>query len=223
MGRVSQWAVRRPVYALLTWVGIMILVGIIGTKFGGDYNDNFQLPDTESTTAQDLLSNLSGGAGTGAGLDGQVVWKPESGKVTDAAAKAAMTAVLTELSTSKGVTCVITPFGDRRWARPAPRSRPARAVVEQGQQQPQLPPAAEGAMAHFGQAGMSPDGTVAYGTVSFAGKTFNDLNTADLTKGWTSSRRRTARTAWWSERTVSSARSAANHRRRRASASASPW
>ncbi|MFI5099429.1 MAG: MMPL family transporter [Actinomycetes bacterium] len=182
MGRVSQWAVRRPVYALLTWVGIMILVGIIGTKFGGDYNDNFQLPDTESTTAQDLLSNLSGGAGTGAGLDGQVVWKPESGKVTDAAAKAAMTAVLTELSTSKGVTCVITPFGPPMG--PACPAQPAgQSGGQQGQQQPQLPPAAEGAMAHFGQAGISPDGTVAYGTVSYAGKTFNDLNTADLTKG----------------------------------------
>ena len=77
MGRVSQWAVRRPWYALLTWIGIMIVVGILGTRFGGDYNDNFELPDTESTTAQDLLSDLSGGAGTGAGLDGQVVWKSD--------------------------------------------------------------------------------------------------------------------------------------------------
>ncbi len=57
----------------------MVFIGVLGTKFGGDYNDNFQLPDTESTTAQELLSKLSGGAGTGTGLDGQVVWSPASG------------------------------------------------------------------------------------------------------------------------------------------------
>ena len=112
MGRVSQWAVRRPWYALLTWVGIMVVVGILGTRFGGDYNDNFELPDTESTTAQELLADLSGGAGTGAGLEGQVVWKPDSGTATDASAEAAMTGLLTDLSTSPGVACVLTPYGE---------------------------------------------------------------------------------------------------------------
>ena len=34
-------------------------------RLGGDYNDDFELPDTESTTAQDLLGELSGTAGTG--------------------------------------------------------------------------------------------------------------------------------------------------------------
>src|SRR3954452_23325548 len=101
MGRVSQWAVRSPWYALLTWVGIVLVVGVLGTKFGGDYTDNFQLPDTESTTAQDLLSKLSGGgAGTGTGLDGQVVWSPASGSATQGAAATTMKGVLTQLSTS---------------------------------------------------------------------------------------------------------------------------
>ena len=83
MGRVSEWAVRRPVYALLTWLGIMAAVVVLGLSLGGNYNDNFELPDTESTTAQDLLQDLSGSAGTGAGLDGQVVWKADSGNATD--------------------------------------------------------------------------------------------------------------------------------------------
>ena len=87
MGRVSQWAVRRPWFALGTWVGIMVLIGVLGTTFGGDYNDNFELPNTESTTAQDLLGELSGSAGTGAGLDGQIVWSADSGNVTDATSR----------------------------------------------------------------------------------------------------------------------------------------
>ena len=44
-------------------------------------------------------------------------------------------------------------------------------------QQPQLPADALGPMAHFGQAGVSPDGRVAYSTVLFEGKSFSDLPT----------------------------------------------
>jgi putative drug exporter of the RND superfamily len=182
MGRVSQWAVRRPWSALLTWIGIIIVVGVLGTKFGGDYNNNFQLPDTESTTAQDLLSKLSGGAGTGTGLDGQVVWKSASGRATEGSAAATMKGVLTELSTSPGVACVLTPFGAPLGSG-CPQRRAGQGQQGQGAQQgqPQLSPAARGALAHFGQAGVSPDGSVAYATMTFKGTTFSDLNTGDLT------------------------------------------
>ena len=193
MGRVSQWAVRSPWYALLTWVGIILVVGVLGTKFGGDYNNNFQLPDTESTTAQDLLSKLSGGAGTGTGLDGQVVWSPASGRATEGAAATTMKGVLTQLSTSPGVACVLTPFGPplgsacpKQPAQQGEQGQQRQGQTQPGQQgqqkgQPQLSPEARGALAHFGQAGVSPDGSVAYGTVMYRGATFNDLNTSDLT------------------------------------------
>src|SRR3954453_9803138 len=185
MGRVSQWAVGRPWFALLAWIGIFVVVGVLGTTFGGAYSNNFQLPNTESTTAQDLLSKLSGGAGTGTGLDGQVVWKSASGKATEGSAAATMKSVLTTLSTSPRVACVLTPLGA-----PVASACPKRPAGQggQGQQgqgaqqgQPQPSPAARGALAHFGQAGVSPDGSVAYATVSYKGATFNDLNTGDLT------------------------------------------
>ncbi len=113
MGRVSQWAVRRPWWALLTWILLVGIVGFIGAKWGGSYNNNFTLPNTESTTAQNLLENISGGgAGTGNGVTGQVVWTSQSGDATDAATAAAMTKVLTELSKSPDVDCVITPYGE---------------------------------------------------------------------------------------------------------------
>ena len=112
MGRISQWAVRRPWYALFSWVLLMIVIIVSSIIWGGDYNDDFELPDTESTTAQDLLGELSGTAGTGAGLEGQVVWSPETGTVTDTAPQQTMTDVLTEVSKKPGVMCVFTPFGD---------------------------------------------------------------------------------------------------------------
>ena len=142
MGRVSQWAVRRPWYALLTWVGIMVVVGILGTRFGGDYNDNFELPDTESTTAQELLADLSGGAGTGAGLEGQVVWKPDSGTATDASAEAAITGLLTDLSTSPGVACVLTPYGEPLGSACPPQPADQGQGGQQGEQQGEQPQSA---------------------------------------------------------------------------------
>ena len=90
MGRISQWAVRRPWWALLTWVVLMGAIIGLSSAIGGEYNDDFELPDTESTQAQELLGELSGTAGTGAGLEGQVVWSPEDGTVTDAATQQTM-------------------------------------------------------------------------------------------------------------------------------------
>jgi RND superfamily putative drug exporter len=181
MGRVTQWAVRRPWYALLTWVGIMVVVGLVGTTFGGDYNDNFELPDTESTTAQELLSELEGGAGTGSGLEGQVVWKPDSGEATDGSAEAAATDLLTNLSTSSGVACVFTPFGEPLGSACPQQPADQGQGGQQGEQpQQELSPEAEGALAHFGQAGVSPDGTVAYSTVIFEGESLDDMSTDDV-------------------------------------------
>ena len=190
MGWVSQWAVRRPWYALVTWFVIMFTIGFLGVKFGGDYKDSFDLPNTESATAQDLLSKLSGGAGTGSGLDGQVVWKSDSGAATEGATATTMTATLTKVSELPGVTCVVTPFGDPLGSQcpeqPAGQGSGQGSAQGQGQGQgggqttPPPSPEAAGALAHFGQAGVSPDGSVAYATVSFEGASIDDLNTADV-------------------------------------------
>jgi RND superfamily putative drug exporter len=185
MTRISQWAVRHPWFGLASWLLLIVIIGALFTQFKGDYNDNFNLPDSESTTAQDLLKNLSGGAGTGSGLDGQVVWKVDSGKATDAAAAAAMTQLFTDVAALPGVSCVITPLGQPMGSNCPALQAPAGQQGAAGQQaaggaaggQAQLPADALGPMAHFGQAGVSPDGRVAYSTVQFEGKSFSDLPT----------------------------------------------
>src|SRR5690606_668762 len=89
-------------------VGILI---VLLTQFKGDFNDDFGLPASESTTAQDLLKDISGGgAGTGSGLDGQVVWRADSGKATEGAAAQQVGSALKEISTLPGVGCVISPL-----------------------------------------------------------------------------------------------------------------
>ena len=64
---------------------------------------------------------------------------------------------------------------------PAAACGPGRRAVSRGSsRRQQLSPEAEGAQAHFGQAGVSPDGTVAYSTVMFEGESFDDLDTDDV-------------------------------------------
>ena len=188
MGRISQWAVRKPWYALVTWIALMAAIIVLSIQFGGEYNDDFELPDTESTKAQELLGELSGSAGTGAGLEGQVVWSPDEGSVSAEPVQEAMTAVLTEVSEFKGVLCVVSPYGEPIGAPVSIGSDcPEEQAQQGGQGEGEEPPPAEepaeepsdaaaGAMAHFGQSGISPDDTVAYATVTFEGATFDDLD-----------------------------------------------
>lgn len=139
MTRISQWAVRHPWLGLASWLLVIVLIGVLYSQFKGDYNDNFNLPDSESTTAQDMLSDLAGGAGTGSGLEGQIVWRADSRLGVDAGPAAAMGAVISELAALPGVVCVISPLGEPQGAAcPAIAAPPG--AGEGGQEQPELPP-----------------------------------------------------------------------------------
>ena len=109
MGALSRWAVRRPVIALVAW--IIALAGVIGAgvTLGGELNDSFELPDTESKIATDLL--ISSGTDTSR-LDGgaTVVWSPESGPAVDPAIAQRVVPVLTEIAALDSVTCVTNPL-----------------------------------------------------------------------------------------------------------------
>ena len=95
MGPLSRWAVRRPWSAVAVWLVIAVLIGGMAAKFGGSYNDSFELPDTESASAQEVLGQIPGVEDALTEATVKVVWSPESGSVTDPAVQAAATALLT--------------------------------------------------------------------------------------------------------------------------------
>ena len=75
MPGLSSWAVRRPVFALSAWFVAVIAIFGVGSTFAGTLNDSFDLPNTESKTATDLLA--SSGANTGSYEAGAtIVWSP---------------------------------------------------------------------------------------------------------------------------------------------------
>ena len=181
MTRISQWAVRHPIWGLVSWFAIVGILIILLSQFKGDFNDDFGLPASESTTAQDLLKQIpGGGAGTGSGLDGQVVWQAPSGKATEGATAQQVGAALREISTMPGVKCVISPIAQPIGSDCPPQQAQTAPTAEQAAAIAKLPASALGPLAHFGQAGVSPNGDIAYATVQFKGKDFNDLPTEQI-------------------------------------------
>src|SRR6056297_29612 len=109
MPGLSAWAVRRPVAALISWfAALLVLVGL-GVGLGGSYNDAFELPDTESKVASDLLS--ASGTDTSS-VDGgaTVVWSPANGPALSEQTAAEVLPALQEIAATESVTCVTNPF-----------------------------------------------------------------------------------------------------------------
>ncbi len=158
---LSAWAVRRPVIALISWFVALVAVIGLGTQLGGEFNDSFDLPDTESKLATDLL--ISSGTDTSR-VDGgaTIVWSPDSGSATDAAVAERVRPVLEEIASLPSVTCVTNPLD------------PQGASLGTDCPAPGIDPAALSALTpedlqilaqQFST--VSPDGTVAYSQVSF--------------------------------------------------------
>jgi len=109
MPGLSAWAVRRPVAALVAWFAALIALIGLGVGLGGSYNDAFELPDTESKVATDLLSesgtdtsNVDGGA--------TLVWSPATGPAVSEETGAQVVPLLQEIASLDSVTCVSNPF-----------------------------------------------------------------------------------------------------------------
>jgi len=174
VGLLSRWAVRRPVIALIAWfLAVGAAVGI-GTQLGGELNDSFELPDTESTTAQEYLGQLpnSGGAD---GLSARIVWSPTNGTVLDPEVAGEVTPVLQQVAEVPGVACVTSPYPADPADPTGPRARFGPDCPEASggfdvssltpEQLQELQPAFESAAAALSP--ISPDGAVAYATVTF--------------------------------------------------------
>jgi len=121
VGRVSTWAIRRPLVAVLVWVIALVSVGFLATTFKGTFNDSFSLPNTQSALAQDFLIDVSPkNANTNSA---NVVWSPTSGTVNDKSVKSEVDALLTKVATVEGVKCITSPY-DKTYGPDCPKKEP---------------------------------------------------------------------------------------------------
>lgn len=116
MPGLSKWAIRRPVVALIAWVIALGAIVGLGSQLGGALNDSFSLPATESTAAQELLSNGGDGA-AGSGAGARIVWSPTAlsstptGGAVDPLVLSEITPVLQQIADLVSVSCVTLPTG----------------------------------------------------------------------------------------------------------------
>ena len=163
MPGLSAWAVRRPVLALISWfVALLALVGL-GFGLGGQYNDSFDLPDTESKVATDLLS-ASGTDTSGVEGGATVVWSPASGSAVDPATAAEVVPVLESIAVLSSVTCVTNPF-DPRGAGLGRECQTGSAIDPALAAQVLTPEELQTLASSFSP--VSPDGAVAFATINF--------------------------------------------------------
>lgn len=192
MGPLSRWAVRNPWKAVGIWVLLMVAV-FAGASRGADFNEAFNLPDTESNAALQMLQEDFGSASNDA-LVAKIVFSPTEGKVTDRAAKREIEAVLTDIEAIKTVESVQSPFapagppngatkdGDAESGSDA-GSRPEQGSASDGEGGSDTD--AKGAANPLGTAGtfmapISPDRTVAYATVTFEANDEGVASTKDV-------------------------------------------
>jgi len=159
---VSAWAVRRPIIALISWLVALVVVVGMGLQLGGDLNDSFDLPDTESKIATDLL--MSSGTDTSR-IDGgaTVVWSPETGTAIDPAVAQRVVPALEEIAALGSVTCVTNPLDPQGVSLGSDCPAPD---IDMAAMQALTPEEQQLLASQF--SAVSPDGTVAYATISFA-------------------------------------------------------
>jgi len=174
MPGLSTWAVRRPVIALIAWFIALIAVVGLGATMGGQLNDKFELPDTESKVATDLLS--SSGTDTSR-LDGgaTIVWSPVDGTAVDATTAAQIVPLLTEVAALKSVACITNPL-DPQGQPLGTDCQPGGAVDPQALKA--LTPEEQAILAKS-FASVSPDGQVAYSTITFTTDANGDVSVSN--------------------------------------------
>ncbi|MGI9197558.1 MAG: MMPL family transporter [Candidatus Nanopelagicales bacterium] len=172
MGSLSRWAVRKPVWAIVAWFLAMGLVVLLGTRFGGELNDSFALPDTESTMATEMLSTIPPSANGETAV--RIVWS-DGGPVDTPAVQQQITPVLESIAALPSVACVTNPYGDPLGSDcPTPGGKPT------DQMPPEMAATFAPAFEALAKAAspISADGTVAFSRVSLQGNGI-DMSQAD--------------------------------------------
>ncbi|GCD97903.1 MMPL family transporter [Embleya hyalina] len=109
--RLGKWAFRRRRWVLGFWLAVAVTAIVLATVSGGQTNDSFTIPGTESQRTTDLLEQKLPALG---GAQTQVVFAVKSpAKVTDQGPRAGIEAAVAQLRTVPQVASVSDPFTDQ--------------------------------------------------------------------------------------------------------------
>jgi putative drug exporter of the RND superfamily len=105
---IATWCVQHRRTVVLSWLGALIVISILGISAGSDYSNTFSLPNTQSTDALHLLQAVSPKV---SGDAEQVVFESSHGqKITSAANTARINADLAKIAKISHVTNIVSPL-----------------------------------------------------------------------------------------------------------------
>ncbi|HEY2652657.1 MAG TPA: MMPL family transporter [Solirubrobacteraceae bacterium] len=108
MLRIARWMMAHRRLVVTTWIAAAVGIFAVSTSVGKKTASDFTLPGTGSQHAIDLLKSRFPAA---AGDQDQIVFHARSGKLTGAADRAAINAVLARVERLPHVTSVVSPYG----------------------------------------------------------------------------------------------------------------
>ncbi|WP_327392768.1 MMPL family transporter [Streptomyces sp. NBC_01186] len=126
MAALAKWCLRHRWAVLGLWLVALFGTGAAGGALGSDYANNFSLPGTESTRAQESMRDAFPAL---AGDTDTVVWRVTDGTVRDAETRRRMTAALADIADVDQVGTVAGPYGKGGAARVSEDGRTAYAEV----------------------------------------------------------------------------------------------
>ncbi|MFI5553378.1 MMPL family transporter [Streptomyces sp. NPDC051738] len=107
---MARWCYRHRLVVLLLWVGALFGLGAASSAAGTNYANVFSLPNTDSTTAYDLMEKAFPER---AGDTDTVVWKADEGSVRDESVRSRIEPALEEIGRMKGVGEVTDPYAEQ--------------------------------------------------------------------------------------------------------------
>ncbi|MBO0893854.1 MAG: MMPL family transporter, partial [Acidimicrobiales bacterium] len=107
MASLARWCFRRRRTVLVAWILALILVAAISRAVGSSYTNNFSLPATDSSRAQDIVkANFPAQSGD----SDQIVVQAKTGTLADPGTKAAISRMLSDVKGLPFVTTVSSPY-----------------------------------------------------------------------------------------------------------------
>jgi RND superfamily putative drug exporter len=126
MRSIAKWCFTHRRLTLAAWIAALLALTAIHSSVGSSYNDNFQLPGTQSFAAIQLLERSAPRA---SGDTEQIVVAVKRGTVRDPAVRARVQRTLAAVAALPHVTTVASPYGPGGAAQISPSGRVAFANV----------------------------------------------------------------------------------------------
>ncbi len=107
MLKLARWSTTHRLYVVLGWIVLLVAFNVVAQSAGTSYSNNFTLPGSDSQRAADLLKSSFPAQ---AGDRDTIVFRVDSGTVTDPAIRARMNRTFAEVARLPHVAGVISPY-----------------------------------------------------------------------------------------------------------------